>query len=182
MKKLSILIPTVRGREAMLAQLLEVLKPQLTPETELAVCCDDGEMTIGAKRNKMIEEATGEFVVFIDDDDIVTDDYVQQLMIGLKRKSIDVVCVNAVHTIDGDRAKLVVDIPYSRWEETETAYMRGVQFRDAVRRELAAAVPYPNIRFGEDHAWTIDFEAKFRHLAWVPAARPTYFHLYRTHK
>ena len=38
MKKLSILIPTVRGREAMLAQLLEVLKPQLTPETELAVC------------------------------------------------------------------------------------------------------------------------------------------------
>ena len=36
--------------------------------------------TIGEKRNWLLEQAKGEYVVFVDDDDLVTNNYVQSIM------------------------------------------------------------------------------------------------------
>jgi glycosyltransferase involved in cell wall biosynthesis len=184
--KLSILIPTMPCRKPLFQRLIRILAPQLglgdgidkilrNEDVEVLQDMDNGEITIGAKRNRLLSKATGDYVVFIDDDDRVTENYVQMIMAGIA-KGVDVVCVNAIHTTDGQNPKLVIDIPYQRWRETPHAYLRGVQWRDAVKREIAISVPYPDIRFGEDHAWTIAIEATKIIKSWHEAEAPTYFH------
>ena len=173
--KLSILIPTITKRQIMLARLMRILQPQLTDETELIIDCDDGERTIGKKRNDLMAKAKGDYIVFIDDDDLITDNYVSELMRGIST-GLDVVCVNAIHTTDGYLPRLVIDLPYQEWKEAHDIYLRGVQWRDAVKREIAISVPYPDIRFGEDHAWTVAIEATKIIKTWLPATEPTYFH------
>jgi hypothetical protein len=72
----SILIPTIETRAHFLERLLSVLTPQVVDGVEILIEKDDGESKIGAKRNRLIGRATGDYVCGIDDDDLVTSDYV----------------------------------------------------------------------------------------------------------
>jgi hypothetical protein len=63
--KFQILIPTMPGREAMLAELLTVLEPQL--KKGVGYLTDAAPGTIGAKRQRMIEAATADYIAFVDD-------------------------------------------------------------------------------------------------------------------
>ncbi len=78
--KLSILIPTVPRRKESLDRLLSVLYSQLKDEVELIVMLDNKKRTLGYKRREMMTLAQGEYVVFIDDDDDITTDYVSTLL------------------------------------------------------------------------------------------------------
>src|SRR6478736_2156247 len=89
--KLSILIPTVVGREEKLQRLMDVLDPQfdeLVKEAintgempvEIIIDKDNKEVSIGAKRQRLLERAMGEYVVFIDDDDLVSETYIQDIL------------------------------------------------------------------------------------------------------
>jgi hypothetical protein len=73
MIKLSILIPTVVGREEKLSQLMAVLDPQFDKLIQLSIHSgempveiiidkDNKEVSIGAKRQRMLEKALGEYV------------------------------------------------------------------------------------------------------------------------
>ena len=78
--KLSILIPTVPRRKESLDRLLSVLYPQIKDEVELIVMLENKKRTLGYKRREMMTLAQGEYVVFIDDDDDITTDYVSTLL------------------------------------------------------------------------------------------------------
>ena len=84
MKTLSILIPTVVGREHLLERLRSVLNPQLTEDVEVIEQKDNKEISIGKKRQELLEKATGEYVVFIDDDDMISEDYVKSIIKALE--------------------------------------------------------------------------------------------------
>ena len=53
-------------------------------KVELLVLIDNKKRTLGAKRNEMIGLAKGEYVVFIDDDDLVSEDYVESILEAIK--------------------------------------------------------------------------------------------------
>ena len=44
---------------------------------------DNGENSVGKKRNNVLDRAAGEYVCFIDDDDMVTDIYVSEIVNAL---------------------------------------------------------------------------------------------------
>ena len=181
--KWELLCLTQPGREAFLSRLQAILCPQLEeqPDVKMTIRIFDRQKDLGSNRQDLLEGAQGEYVNFIDDDDLVTDNYVREILRGIDL-DVDVVCVNAIHTTDGRQPKLVVDIHYQEWSETSLGYLRGVQFRDAVKRDIATMVPYPDIRFGEDHAWTRAIEARKLIKTWHLAKEPTYFHLYLVQK
>ena len=63
MKKLSILICSLNSRnEKFLSRLKYNLSSQLTDEIEVLIASDNGEMTIGEKRQKLLEKAAGEYI------------------------------------------------------------------------------------------------------------------------
>jgi len=63
MTKVSVIIPTMLGREELLRKLLSTVPPEY--ET---IVVDDKDLLLAAKRNKGARQATGEYLLFIDDD------------------------------------------------------------------------------------------------------------------
>ena len=73
---LSILIPTLTDRERMLSRLMDKLNSIIRNyPVEILIEEDQGQLTTGAKRNKLVDRANGLFSAFIDDDDDVPEWY-----------------------------------------------------------------------------------------------------------
>ena len=83
-----------------LERLLNILLPQIgeytvdgdvyTGSVEIRILSDNKEMSVGEKRNKLIHMAKGEYFSFIDDADLVSEEYVDQVLRKI-RKNPDVV-------------------------------------------------------------------------------------------
>lgn len=68
MEKISVIIPTMKGREEMLQRLISTIPPGCE-----IVIVDDEDLLLAAKRNKGAAQATGDFLLFIDDDNYIRD-------------------------------------------------------------------------------------------------------------
>ena len=66
--KVSVIIPTMKGREGMLQKLLSTL-----PEDCEKIIVDDEDLLLAAKRNKGAKNAKGKYLFFIDDDNYLKD-------------------------------------------------------------------------------------------------------------
>jgi hypothetical protein len=86
MKLWQISILTIPGREKLLERLLARLNPQIrTTNVEVKIHFDKGELTIGAKRQKVVEECKAKYLNFIDDDDYVPSFYVEKILEKLSK-------------------------------------------------------------------------------------------------
>jgi hypothetical protein len=79
------LIPTIAGRETSLQNLMTSIRdkmsriaPQLRYKINLAF--DNREMSVGMKRQHLLQGAEGKYFAFVDDDDDITDAYVEDLV------------------------------------------------------------------------------------------------------
>jgi len=146
------------GRESFLAELTANLEPQVRAfknHVEWCVYSDDGSMDLGAKRNALIDNACGEYVIFVDDDDLVNTQYVE-LILNALNENVDCCSLNGVMSVDGvGAAPFKHSIKYTGWYETtengQAVYYRTPNHLNAVRRSIAAAVRFSETKnFGED--------------------------------
>ena len=79
--QLSILTPTIPGREKQLLELTEKIQKQIgdLPVEHLSLC-DNRKRSIGAKRQSLVDIAQGKYIAFCDDDDDISDDYVEETL------------------------------------------------------------------------------------------------------
>lgn len=79
--QLSILTPTIPGREKQLLELTEKIQKQIgdLPVEHLSLC-DNRKRSIGAKRQSLVDIAQGKYIAFCDDDDDISDDYVEEIL------------------------------------------------------------------------------------------------------
>lgn len=80
----SVLIPTIPGREASLESLLASIREKIgriAPHLRVEYCVnfDRREKSIGRKREELLQGAKGKYMSFIDDDDTITDAYIEDL-------------------------------------------------------------------------------------------------------
>jgi len=80
----SVLVPTIPGREASLERLLASIREtvaRLAPHlrVEYRVNFDRREKSIGRKREELLQAAQGKYMSFIDDDDQITEAYIEDL-------------------------------------------------------------------------------------------------------
>jgi len=98
--KLSILIPTLSGRTEQCLSLVDRLLDQIEKNSypvEVVTLYDEGQKSIGTKRNELIQMAKGEYVCFVDDDDDITSNYIELLMEGIN-KGVDCCSLRGVIT------------------------------------------------------------------------------------
>lgn len=167
--KLSILIPTVVGREEKLQRLMDILDPQFdelvrwsvhTGEmpVEIIIDKDNKEVSIGAKRQRMLEKALGEWVVFIDDDDLVASTYISDILNAAKEDEVDAIGF-LIDCYDGrnytGRAK--ASLKYSDWGEYHDGYryVRTIYHKTPVKRKLALKAGFKDERYGEDYSYAM---------------------------
>ena len=164
-KRFSVLICSLPSRSELLARLLDKLKPQYEKhnDVEVLVAFDNGEDTIGTKRNYLVSQSSGEYIAFVDDDDLVSDNYLDLIMEAIETNP-DVVGIDlsyyengsfkgtAFHTIKYDSPSHENDPDYP-WLMT---YHRPPNHVNPVKRELAVQVPFPEVNRGEDFKYSKD--------------------------
>lgn len=153
--KLSILICSVNNRVGnFLSDLFEQINSQCVgKDVEVLWLIDNKVMTVGEKRNKLIEMATGEYITFVDDDDKIAIDYVDKLLLSINDKPSDVICFKAKISING---WVYQDVLYSKEYENETKV--GVFYRKpnhlmCWKSSIAKHIKYHSINCGEDTDW-----------------------------
>ena len=77
--KVSVIIPTMKGREEMLARLLSTI-----PDEYEKIVVDDEDLLLAGKRNKGARKATGEYLLFIDDDNYLKDGAISNMVEGFR--------------------------------------------------------------------------------------------------
>ena len=95
---LSILIATVPTRKKYLNRLLysiqnQLVKNNLQDKVEVIVYEDNFEHSLGKKRNLLVEKSRGKYVVAIDDDDLISDDYCKDICEVIKTKDVDQISI-----------------------------------------------------------------------------------------
>jgi glycosyltransferase involved in cell wall biosynthesis len=160
MIKLSILVPTVPSRiELFYIKLIKELLRQIEPyknEIELIAFFDNKKRTIGRKRQEMVNLSQGEYIVFIDDDDRISEDYISQIMKKLaENPDTDCVVFDSICRVNGGIEKLCkygIEFEYGNINN-------GLEWRGKPAHTMVYASSivkkhqYSNMGHGEDCEW-----------------------------
>lgn len=156
MVKLSILIPTTLSREPVFRGLLRNLTHQAKKyigEVEILINRNE-EDNVGKKRNDLLKQAGGEYVVFVDSDDLVSRDYVQ-LLLNAAKKGSDCIGISGVITTNGKKPmQWHISLDYKKWFKKGRTYFRTPNHISPVKREIALKVMFPEVTFGEDAVYS----------------------------
>jgi len=154
-KKLSILICSLQERADKLRKLLNRLEPQKTEEVEILIELDNRERSTGEKRNALIEKAAGEYIAFVDDDDLVSTDYIQKIL-AASETSPDCIGMEGLITFQSKNItrKFIHSMKYSSWFTKDDVYYRCPNHLNPVKRDIAKKVGFLNISVGEDHDYS----------------------------
>ena len=172
--KLSILICGLEGREDLRSNLIATLASQyIGDDVEIIVEQDDGTMTTGAKRNLLLDKAKGEYVAFVDDDDVVSSDYVLKLLTAIENCP-DCCSLLGVITEDGENPLTFEhSIEYSEWKTVSNSYVtyeRPPNHLNCIKSSIAKQFRFPEKDFGEDKDWSMAIQKSglIRTEAYVP--------------
>ena len=153
--KLSVLICSLDSRREMCRRLVEFITKQVDPSfLQIYVYVDNGELSIGEKRNRLVKGAVGDYISFVDDDDWVSDNYVS-LILDAIRSNPDCCSLNGVMTTNGGNScRFVHSLSCKSWHEKGSVYYRTPNHLNAIKRSIVLQVPFPNSDYGEDKSFS----------------------------
>lgn len=156
---LSILICSLENRSVLLNELLDSLKSQIgnNKHVEILTSIDSKQSTTGFKRNALLHQAKGDYIVFIDDDDCVADYYIKEMLKGCE-SGLDCIAINGNMTTNGSNSidwRLSKDYQNVTIKENgKDVYLRKTNHITAVKRSIAIKVGFPNKSNAEDKAYS----------------------------
>jgi glycosyltransferase involved in cell wall biosynthesis len=178
---LSILLATVVGRAALFEKLHAHILAQCEGKpVEVLVDCDNKEVSIGAKRQRLLEKAAGDYIVYIDDDDWCADSYVDDILAALAT-SPDCVGFLITCTTNGKNpVKAIASMRYKEWAENRDGYahLRSPYQKTPVKREIALKVGFPDLRYGEDRVYSRGITKLIQTEVFIPSVQ--YFYRYKS--
>jgi len=157
--KLSILVPTVPSRidyfyPKIMKHLLQQIKKY--DNIELISFFDNKKRSIGKKRQEMLELSQGEYVVFIDDDDRIADNYVDEIMNALNNNpDTDCVVFDCICCVNGGSTKLCkYGIEFEYGDILDGKEWRGKPAHVMVyNSKIAKKHKYNDMKQAEDFDW-----------------------------
>jgi len=152
-----ILIPSITEREGKLEALLTRLAGLIGTDYRVTVSVniDNREKSTGQKRNELLQDAEADYVCFLDDDDDVSDRYIEWL---IKAAESGKDCASLIGSIELHKdywRPFFHTIKYNRYFEDENGYYRPPNHLNLIRREIAQNFTFPEITVSEDTAWAM---------------------------
>ena len=121
---------------------------------------------VSAARNAGIDRARGDYIAFIDADDYVLPDYLEQLLQAAQTHNADIACCDFVEILaDGQTpstprvvSQRLVQRPTDLFEDiiSEREGYCACVWAKLIRINLAKKVRFQKLRFGEDHVYMFD--------------------------
>lgn len=157
---LSILIPTLDSRRSLFGRVhghltAQVAAAGLVEDVEILHLRDSGERSTGWKRNRLIEQARGEFVAFVDDDDGVSDDYLSRICDAIRaHPDIDCIGIRGIVRFRGLHPReFIHSIRYSDYRTCGRVYLRPPYHLNPIRRSIASRYRFADVYYSEDIDW-----------------------------
>ena len=115
---------------------------------------DNKEMSIGEKRQWLLEQAKGEYIVYFDSDDFPKDNYVTAIVKALEEKP-DCVGFKIAMTTNGKNPQTCIhSLKNKTWRTENNTHFRNCTHFNPVLRKLALQVGFKDKRFGEDFEYS----------------------------
>lgn len=144
-------IPSRRESSNVVSSLLEQVRGRR--DVEILCLLDNKMRTIGEKRQNLLELAKGEFVVFVDDDDQVASNYIEEIVQAIS-PSVDLIVFDLQCTIDHTH---VITQHYGKeFESTSSSFDSVYSLPTCImawRREIARKTSFEHINTNEDYYW-----------------------------
>lgn len=181
---LTILIPTVVGREAEVDWLIGDIDLQCSilggyDEVEVVQLKDNKEITIGEKRERLYKMANGLFSWQIDDDDAIAPDAIQTILAVIKdNPNIPCITFRENCMMNGEYKSSNHSIKYDRWADNFDGYdyVRCPFYKDVIRTDIAQSVPFEYIRYNEDEKFSMAIKPLLTDEAHID--KEIYFYIY----
>jgi glycosyltransferase involved in cell wall biosynthesis len=188
--KLSILIPATYDRQHYLDKLLSYFAVQIKgyeKEIEILTNIDNREKSIGQKRNELVEQSQGDYVVHFDCDDLPGPTYISSVLKAIYQNP-DVIGVRMVMLTNGVLAENSYhSLQFKEWfeiadplEPSKKSYFRNPHHLCPVKREIANLVKFPEISMGEDHDYSRRLLPFLKTEIWIQ--EPIYYYLFEPQK
>lgn len=157
--KLSILICSLHERAESREKLLKVLEPQLNGQTEIILSIDDKDISIGKKRNELLEMAVGEYVLFMDDDDMIPNYCIKRYFEEMEHNP-DAIGITVEMTTNGKHPEMgYCSVKNKKWTTSDIngkkVYYRPIHHLCPVKRELALQAKFTDVNSGEDRDYSL---------------------------
>ena len=156
--KLSILVPTVPSRvDNYFPRIINQLNNQVGERKDIEIIglFDNKRKTTGSKRQDLLNIARGEYIVFVDDDDRVSDDYVSSIMEAIEiNPGVDCIVYHASIRINGGAPRLCkFSIQYEYQNLPNGIMLRKPSHVMVWRSEIAKRHSFADMVHGEDVNW-----------------------------
>lgn len=168
---LSILVCSVTTRfNNFLPNIIKKLHKQAEMFEGVEIICllDNKTIMLGDKRNELVKLSCGKYVVFVDDDDDISDDYIEKLFFATD-SNVDIINFTVSVSLNGGEYKpCLYNMDYENdYNETNTegqivSYRRLPNHIMCVKRELAIDTIYPSIIRGEDAGYSKSLKPKLK--------------------
>lgn len=155
MIKLSLLIPAIPERIEQLNELLaEIAYQDEENEVEVVVLLDNMKRSIGKKRTDLLQLAQGKYLVMIDDDDKIADDFISTILKATEENS-DVITFKQISSINGEE----FTVTFGLHNQNEEAHKVEGVFADIKRKpwhccvwktQVVKGCFFSDVNYGED--------------------------------
>ena len=155
--KLSILIASVPERKDQLNLLLSGLLTLPKKSVEIIVDDskrhDEGGLSVGYKRQALLEKATGDYIWFLDDDDNFTPELFRQIDKAMEYRC-DVISAKTLAILNGERHIIDTSIAYENEQIHGGETKRFPSVMNIYKREVALRAKFNDKNYGEDFEWS----------------------------
>lgn len=162
----SILIPTLEDRSDTLKKLIAFIEGQISSSgnsdcVEILTEVDNRERTTGAKRNTLLQRAKGKLSAFVDDDDWLSDSYIEDI-INIIKSSEGLDCIGFfgnVYFSGTFHGNMIHTTLCDNWTCKGTTYYRPPNHLNPIRTELSKQIQFKDITISEDFSWSMDLRS-----------------------
>lgn len=144
--KWQIIIPSVVDRGEKLQRLIDTLAPQVKKykgDVQVVIMWNNYERELSELRQLLVETATADYVNFIDDDDLVSDDYVDSIYPLLD--GVDYIGFRLAFYQNGQKQKPVIhSLTCEKWSDDGEGFYRRGTLINPTKRELMLKAGFKN--------------------------------------
>ena len=157
---LSILIPTLVERDAQRERLLASIREKLgrlapTLRVEFCIDRDNRQVSVGLKRQRLKKRANGKYLAFIDDDDDITDAYIEDVVATIRgnfhvmRLVGQISRHNFIHSTEFNLTTMMAS------QSEPPVFQRPPNHLNPMLADIAKFFSFRDATYGEDIDWTI---------------------------
>lgn len=154
----SILVPTLGERRPLFERLMTGLLPQLDSfggRVRVEGWFNNGSPSLPKIRQTMIDRATTDYVSFVDDDDLVSPDYVAEIVAALDTRPDYVGFQVQCYSDGAPTAVAYHSLEFRKWRNLPGRFERDISHINPIRTVLARRANFARTRPGgaEDRDW-----------------------------